>query len=523
MEQTKNLYKLIDFKAIILDLDGVISKTAKVHARAWKKMFDEYLQYRKNNGKSEFRSMSIDKDYPRYIDGKPRYEGVKSFLKSRNIELDYGNPKDDPGKKTICGLGNRKNDIFRELIQNEGVDLYQDTVNEIRSLKKEGLRTGVVSSSKNCEMILEAGGISDLFDTRVDGIISAKLNLKGKPNPDIYLKAADDLNVKPSESIVVEDALAGVEAGHEGKFKLVIGIDRQHQKKQLLEHGADVVVKNLKEVKFNGNKSKHFKDIPSAIKLNSKIDDQLNGKDPVFFLDYDGTLTPIVKHPEDAVLSFEMRSELKELASLFKVAIISGRDLNDVKKLVNLNQLIYAGSHGFDISGPDNLRMQNPDGIECLPELDDAEETLKKNLSAVEHVEVERKKFAIAIHFRNVNEKHVDEIQSIVDEVRKNHPKLKKDFGKKIFELKPDIDWDKGRAILWLLDKIELASEKAVPVYIGDDLTDEDAFKSIQDKGIGILVGDHGKSTLASYKLESVQEVKKFFQWVIKKIGQQYE
>ncbi len=236
------------YQAMILDLDGVITQTSKIHAQAWKEMFEAYLNKRREEGNDAVKAYDRRQDYDEYINGKPRYEGVRSFLESREIELPYGDPDDEPGKETVCGLGNRKNRIFRELLEKNGVEPYEGAVEHIRRWKKKGLKIAVVSSSRNCAAVLKAAGISDLFDARVDGVTAAQENLKGKPDPDIFLFAAKKLGVSPEKAVVYEDAVAGVQAGQKGKFGLVIGVARKNDQHQLQENGADVVIHNFNEL-----------------------------------------------------------------------------------------------------------------------------------------------------------------------------------------------------------------------------------------------------------------------------------
>lgn len=236
------------FEAVIFDLDGVITKTAKVHAAAWKAMFDEYLQERAKQGKEAFREFSYEQDYLTYVDGKPRYKGVESFLKSRNISIPFGDPTDLSKKKTICGLGNRKNEKFVETIEKEGVDIYIPMVKLIKELKEKGIHIGVASSSKNCELVLQTTELDQFFETRVDGIVSAKLGLKGKPEGDIFVKAAENMGVSPDKAIVIEDAVSGVQAGKNGGFGLVIGMARENNEEDLLRNGADIVKKNFEGI-----------------------------------------------------------------------------------------------------------------------------------------------------------------------------------------------------------------------------------------------------------------------------------
>jgi beta-phosphoglucomutase family hydrolase len=235
------------FKAVIFDLDGVVTDTAKLHTTAWKKAFDDYLQYRSRRDGTPFTEFTLD-DYLTYVDGKPRYDGVKSFLESRDINLPYGQPEDTKADETICGIGNSKNDAFRLVLEKNGADVFETTVSLIRELKKNGIHVGVASSSRNCESVLKRAGLLKLFETRVDGVVSAELGLNGKPEADIFLRAASNIGVAPSEAVVVEDAASGVAAGRKGGFGLVLGIAREDNADELLQDGADMVLKDLAEI-----------------------------------------------------------------------------------------------------------------------------------------------------------------------------------------------------------------------------------------------------------------------------------
>jgi beta-phosphoglucomutase family hydrolase len=236
------------FNAVIFDLDGVITKTALVHAAAWKEMFDEYLRKREQRDGEPFREFTHERDYLPYVDGKPRYKGVQSFLESRGIHISFGKPQDSPDAETVCGLGNRKNTKFREVLDKDGIEVYAPAIALIKDLKAHQIHTGVASSSKNCQFILESIGLEGMFETRVGGIVSAKLGLRGKPEPDIFLKAAGNLGSSPDKAVVVEDAVSGVQAGRKGNFVLVIGVARENNEKELKDNGADVVVTSFKGV-----------------------------------------------------------------------------------------------------------------------------------------------------------------------------------------------------------------------------------------------------------------------------------
>ncbi len=237
-----------EFDAVLLDLDGVLTATARLHAAAWKQMFDDYLRKRSEAIGEPFLPFDIATDYKEYIDGKLRYDGVRSFLASRGIRLPDGEPSDSPDQETVCGLGNRKNKLVRDLMHRQGVDVFESTVQWVRDLRAAGIKTAVVSASKNCEEILRTAGIADLFDLRVDGVVAERLELPGKPAPDTFLEAARELGVEPERAAVVEDAIAGVQAGRAGNFGLVIGVDRKGDPESLARNGADIVVRDLKEL-----------------------------------------------------------------------------------------------------------------------------------------------------------------------------------------------------------------------------------------------------------------------------------
>jgi beta-phosphoglucomutase family hydrolase len=234
--------------AVLFDLDGVLTSTATIHASCWKTMFDDFLRQQCQETGEQFRPFDDDAEYKQYVDGKPRYDGVRSFLESRGIELPYGSPQDESGKWTICGLGNRKDALVHEAIRRDEVEAYESSLELVRRLRAQGTKTAVVSSSANCEAVLEAVGIANLFDVRVDGKVGAELKLRGKPAPDTFLKAAELLGVEPRAAAVIEDAISGVQAGRDGGFALVIGVDREGRGDALRQHGADVVVADLGEL-----------------------------------------------------------------------------------------------------------------------------------------------------------------------------------------------------------------------------------------------------------------------------------
>jgi beta-phosphoglucomutase family hydrolase len=231
-------------RACLFDLDGVLTRTAVVHAAAWREMFDDYLRSREGEGFQPF----SDSDYDQYVDGRPRADGVRTFLASRGIELPEGSPGDPPGAESVHGLGNRKNELLLAKIREEGVEAYPGSLRYLRAVREAGLKTAVVSSSANCRDILIAVGIENDFDTRIDGVVARDRGLPGKPAPDTFLAAARDLDADPAECAVFEDAQAGMEAGRAGRFGYVVGVDRVGQADALRRHGADTVVEDLAEL-----------------------------------------------------------------------------------------------------------------------------------------------------------------------------------------------------------------------------------------------------------------------------------
>ena len=248
-QQDNNLAITRDrYDAALLDLDGVITDTASVHAACWKQMFDEYLQRRATERGEAFRPFDIATDYRLYVDGKPRYDGVRDFLASRGIRLPEGSPDESPQAETVDGLGNRKNELVNKIIEEKGVEPYEGSVELIHQLRHRGFKIAVVTSSQNCTAVLKAAKVDHFFDVQVDGNVIHAEHLAGKPAPDSYLMAAKLLGVEPARAIVIEDALSGVEAGRNGNFGLVIGVARKGNADELRRHGANLVVNDLSEL-----------------------------------------------------------------------------------------------------------------------------------------------------------------------------------------------------------------------------------------------------------------------------------
>ena len=509
----KPILELSGFDAAIFDLDGVITKTAAVHAAAWKHLFDEYLRTHADQTGEPFQAFDSIQDYCAYVDGKPRYDGVTSFLASRGVTLPHGDPSDPPEHETICGLGNRKNVQFLKALHENGVEVFPSTIALMRLLKSLGKKTAVVTASENGRAIVHAAGVTDLFEVMVDGRDARDLGLRGKPHPDTFVRAAERLDVLPKRAVVCEDALAGVEAGRAGGFGLVVGLDRVGQAEALHAHGGDVVVPDLEELIVRDEAGITWRSataLPSALHQFDDVLARLKQQPVAVFLDYDGTLTPIVDRPELAVLAQDVRDVLDALSRQCPAGIISGRDRKDVTNLVNLDSLIYAGSHGFDIAGPERFALSHEVGTQFAEALDHAENVLRPLLDPIAGTLIERKKFSIAVHYRLVDPGDVSKVEEAVTRVMAESPDLRRSAGKMVFEMQPQLDWDKGKALLWLMEGLKWKEHRYQPMYLGDDLTDEHAFRELVERGVGIVVEHGSRFSSASYSLQDPGEVKDF-------------
>lgn len=503
-------------EAVLFDMDGVITDTAKVHAAAWKRLFDDFLETRAERDGGAFRPFDSGHDYRQYVDGKPRMDGVRSFLDARGIELPYGDEDDGPDHETVCGLGNRKDRYFNTWLAENLVHAYPGTIALLEALRDAGIKTAVFSASRNAEAVLRNAHVLDLFDARVDGSDAAHLDIPGKPDPAMLLEAARRLAAEPGRTVVVEDAIAGVEAGARGAFGLVVGVARGDYGDKLASAGADIVVHDLSELRFTPDQGltlKTLANLPSLWNREDEIRQRLSRSPPMVFLDYDGTLTPIVEDHTKALLAEDMRTAIAELGRHCEVVIVSGRDLGMLRELVELGHVWYAGSHGFEIVGPDGSMEQLERGSDFLPDLDEVEQELQEALADIEGHSVERKRFSIAVHYRQVAEDDIGELRSILDRTLSAHPRLRLGFGKKVFEIRPDIDWNKGEAVLWILQQAPRGQLGSVPLYIGDDITDEDAFHVLAGRGLSIAVRhDESRQTAADYAVADTSDVKRLLE-----------
>ncbi|MGV0992165.1 MAG: trehalose-phosphatase [Mycobacterium sp.] len=500
--------------AVLFDLDGIITDTATLHAAAWRELFDSYLGGRAASPAENHNPFS-DEDYRHFIDGKPRYDGVRDFLTSRGITLPWGDDSDGPDAETVCGLGNRKQVLFRAKVA-VGVPVFESTVALARRLRNAGVRIAVISASRNCALVLESAGLTDLFPIRVDGVVAAELGLAGKPDPAILLEAAGRLGVRPGRAVVVEDAEAGVAAARAGGFGLVLGVDRTGQSSAALSDcGADVVIGDLADVAVR-TIDRRMSVLPDALLSFEQIAGVSSARRPAFFFDFDGTLSDIVDEPDAATLVPGADAALRSLAALYPVAVLSGRGLDDIRERIGIPGLWYAGSHGFEMVAPDGTYHHNETAAQAVPLLDLAAAELIERLSSIPGVVVEHKRYAVAVHFRNAAAGAAATVTAAVHDAGRRHG-LRVTSGRMVVELRPNLDWDKGRTLEWIAGEVD-GTESLLPIFIGDDLTDEDAFDAVLHDGIGIVVQhteDGDRSTAARFALADPDHVREFLERMV--------
>jgi alpha,alpha-trehalase len=387
------------------------------------------------------------------------------------------------------------------LTDTDGVRLFESTIDLVRKLRDAGVVTAVYSLFPGGQQLLKAAGIDDLFGVCVDGAAAAALG-----------EATRRLGVRPRRSVVVDDAGAGTAAARDGGFALVIGVDRAGHPDRLLRCGADVVVADLQDVAVRVGDTR-ISQLPDAVESYGQIVGVLGAREPVLFVDYDGTFSAIVADPGAATLVDGGAKALESMALQCPVAILSGRDLADIRTRVAIPGIWYAGSHGFELTEPDGTYHRNEAACAAVGILERAAAELGESLAEIPGVRVEHKRFAVAVHYRQVASEHIGEIVSAVHKVALRDG-LRLTNGRMLVELRPDLDWDKGTTLAWIRDRID-ATGSLLPIYIGDDLTDEDAFDAVQFDGIGIVVRndeDSDRKTAARFALQSPDQVREFVQ-----------
>ncbi|QBJ94728.1 trehalose-phosphatase [Rhodococcus sp. ABRD24] len=411
---------------------------------------------------------------------------------------------------------------LRRAIRSEvsAVPVRDSTIALVRRLRSAGVGTAVVSARRNCAQILDAAGIGDLFDVRVDAAVADELGLPDVPDPAVLVEATHRLGTAPARTVVIDNTELGVAAGRRGGFALVIGVDQAHDGDALRRAGAHVVVADSADIDIPTSDHR-ISELPHALTSRHQSTTILRTRRPVVFLDFDGTLANIVNDPDAAALVDGMSTELARLARNCRLAVISGRDLTDVQRRVGVPGIWYAGSHGCELLGPDGEFHQNDAALAAAPDLARVADSLRERLRDVPGVLVEHKRFAVAVHHRNVDPDRVEEVVAAVYAAANGVDRIRVTNGRKVTEIRPDIDWDKGRALLWVLDRMGDVAD-LLPIYIGDDLTDEDAFDAVATTGVGIVVrhseqGD--RRSTAQFAVDSPDEVRELLQRLADLLG----
>ncbi len=393
--------------------------------------------------------------------------------------------------------------------------LFGATVDLARKLQGVDIAAAAYSSSPKCRQALKAAGIDDLFGICIDGVAGERGTVE-PPDPAVLLEATRRLSrrlgVRPQRCVVVENSHAGVAAGRGGGFALVIGIDPTGSADDLARNGADVVVADLADVAVRTG-DKRISELPNALMSYGQLIGITSARESMLFLDYDGTLSPLVADPGAATLVDGAAEALDLVAAACPVAVLSGRDLADIRTRVGTPGLWYAGSHGFELAGPDGTYHQNEAAAAYMPVLEQAAAELCDTLAQIPGVRVEHRRFAVAVHYREVAPGRAGEIVAATHRLGQRAG-LRVTSGRMLVELRPDIDWDKGTALTWIRDRVE-ATGSLMPIYIGDDLTDEDAFDTVRFDGVGIVVRhdeDGDRKTAASFTLQTPDQVRECLQ-----------
>ena len=492
------------FDAVILDVDGVVTRTATQHEYAWRQLFGTVLSQH-----GDLRPFT-HQDYLTYVDGKSRTEGLRAFLSARGIDI---------GDDQLKTLAEQKNRLFLQRLDDEGVEVFDDAVRQIRLWRGHGMGIAFVSSSENAARVLAAAGVLELSHVRVDGQTARELGLSGKR--ELLAEAARRLDVEIPMTLVIEDSVAGVEAATRLGFGLVVGVAREGNPEALLRHGAHRVVRRLDEIAgaFEPG-TRRGSELPSALPFDGMVT-RFEQRLPALLLDFDGTLTPIVSHPDRAVMSDEMRGLVQALAKRCHTVIISGRDREDVERRVAIDGPWYVGGHGFDVRSPDgevHSPLEPEVAAVTVAQLDRAEERLRHEIGDEPGIVLERKHFGLATHYRMCSSETAERAVRLVNDVAADSTALRTHIGERVIELLPIVAWDKGKSALHILQLWGLDEVAEVPVYLGDGRTDEDAFRVLQHRGINILVGAAPRPTHADLGLSGPDEVgvflRQLLQWI---------
>jgi trehalose-phosphatase len=506
------------YDAVIFDLDCVLTDMARIDVMAWTQLFNDFLS-RRLPRETEDHSAFTDDAYRRFVEGKPRGDAITGFLASRGISLPPGRASDST-EDTRCGLANRQRQLFRALVA-AGVPVSDSAIGLARRLNDAGIRTAGYSAGADYKQILAANRVDDLFPVVVGGGADSESTLTGAADPAALLEAARLLEVRPERCAVIQGSGVGILAARDGGFGLAIGADRMGCVDALRHCGADAVVTDAAEITVCRG-DRRISALPDALQSYGQITAIVAARRPAVLVDFDGTLSAIVDDPDAATLLEGAADALKMLAAECDVVILSGRDLADVVSRVGVPGVWYAGSHGFELVAPDGTHHHNESAACAVDVLERVAAELRERFAHRDGVRVEQKRFAVAVHYRNAGPEALREVTATAHTVAQRSG-LRISHGRKAIELRPNIGWDKGKMLKWMLHRID-GPDPVVAVYIGDDLTDEDAFDAVRYDGVGIIVqhGEDGdRPSAARFALDGPEAVCEFIERLAQEVTAQ--
>lgn len=489
-----NVIERARFDGVLFTLDDVLVQTDAVFSSAWREVFDEFLaRHFPGAGHSPF---DLQQDYATHVRGRMPFEAAQRLLEARHLAMPAGRPNDSPRSLSIWGLANAAQARISARLHGVPPTSYEPAVRLARTLRRCGIRVAAVSLARQAEEVLRATGMAALFHARVDGRDMERFRLHAWPAPDLWREALRRLEVPATRAAAFVGGSAQAEAARAVGITTVWDVTEAPAGHPVLFELFTVVLPAT---------AADEQILPSALQTVERLVPP--GCTTALFLDFDGTLTRITPTPREATLAPVVRDALASLATRMPVAIVSGRDLDNLRERVALSNVWYAGSHGFDIAGPDGLSYQPAEALASLPALDAAERFLREQLTDVAGALVERKRFALAAHYRLVVPGEVQRVKDAAEAALTLTSGLRASPGKKVIELLPDIDWHKGRAMQWLLERMV---PETWPIYIGDDHSDEDAFTLLVGHGTGIVVQEQPAPSAARYRLRDPDEVLRF-------------
>ncbi|MBX7432210.1 trehalose-phosphatase [Mycobacterium sp. Y57] len=497
--------------AVIFDLDELLSEAASVQRAACASLFNDFLTRRPPH-EGEDRSLFTDDDYQRLDETKPCSDRIAEFLASRGISLPPGGPS-ETGQDTIYGLANRHRSLYLDALS-ERVPRFAAIVTLARRLRGIGVATAVHASGLVCEQVLKSAGLADLFDVCIDGSAAEGLQIAGNPGLAVLartkhlLEATDTLGVPAQRSILIADTEEGVTAGRDAGFALVVGANWTGDADRLFERGADVLVADLADIAVRTG-GKRISTVPNVLHAYGQLATLAGARESVVILNFDGVLSRYVSDPAAATLVEGVAEGLQRLARVSPVVVISGRDLADVRERVGIPGVWYAGGHGLDLAGPDGSHYENAEAAAMTPVLGEVAAELRDAIGQIPGVRVEHKRLAVAVHIGDVASEHVGEVVATAHRLGQRRT-LRVVNGRRLVELRPNVDWDTATTLAWIRSHIN-ASKPLLPIYIGGDPADEDAFDAVQFNGVGIVVRhdeDGDRRTAARYTLDGPEQVR---------------